>query len=80
MELSVGGFTLYRIFKRECGMSLSKYLLFYRIEQAREMLCHTNLSVKNIAYSVGFRDQLYFSRFFSKINGLSPLAYRKQYK
>ncbi len=42
-----------------------------------ELLRHTGLSVAEISESVGFDDQLYFSRIFRKKLGVSPSEYRK---
>jgi len=44
--------------------------------EARRALLFSNLSVAEIAYSVGFADPSYFSRFFSRHVGRSPKAYR----
>jgi AraC family transcriptional activator of pobA len=44
--------------------------------EARRALLFSNLSVAKIAYSVGFSDPGYFSRFFSRHVGTSPKGYR----
>ena len=53
------------------------YLNHFRIEQAKELLCQTELSIKNISIDVGFSDEFYFSRLFKKSVGVSPQHYRK---
>jgi AraC-like DNA-binding protein len=54
----------------------------YQIQQkmfsARNMLANTNLSVKEIAASLGYEDQHYFSFMFKKRCGMSPTQYRKK--
>ena len=54
----------------------------YQIQQkmfsARNMLGNTNLSVKEIAASLGYEDQHYFSFMFKKRCGMSPTQYRKK--
>ena len=40
-------------------------------------LRETAQTIEQIAYSLGFRDPAYFSRFFSRLSGMSPGAYRK---
>ncbi|MFC5530488.1 AraC family transcriptional regulator [Cohnella yongneupensis] len=66
---------LYRLFKQATGMSVSVYLLAYRIERACELLKTVGWSVKSIAYSVGFNDPLYFSKVFKRATSYTPSAY-----
>ena len=44
--------------------------------EARRALTYTSMSVSQIAYALGFADAAYFSRFFSKREGVSPIAFR----
>lgn len=67
-------------FKREVGRSFRDYLAEIRIDNAKRLLKYSALSVREIAFSVGFSDQNYFSGVFKKITGKSPLAYRKNAK
>jgi AraC family transcriptional activator of pobA len=45
--------------------------------EARRSLLYSNFSIAEIAYSVGFEDPAYFSRFFHRQVGISPRSYRK---
>jgi AraC-like DNA-binding protein len=47
------------------------------LQEAKMQLKYTNLSIGEIAFRLGFKDLSYFSRFFKKATGLSPLEYRK---
>ena len=76
-NLSISHFT--HRFKAVTGKSLKEYVAYIRVEKAKELLYNTNLSVKEIAESVGYSDQNYFSRIFKKYSGESPLGYRKKY-
>ncbi|MBO7170394.1 MAG: helix-turn-helix domain-containing protein [Clostridia bacterium] len=69
---------LARRFARRYGISPKAYLLEKRIAAAQRLLCETDASILEVANSVGYDDQLYFSRIFKKKTGLSPLAYKKQ--
>lgn len=44
--------------------------------EAQRLLLYSNLSITQIAYSVGFEDPAYFSRFFTRHIGQPPRAYR----
>ena len=47
-----------------------------KIEKACELLHSTNQTVKEIAYQVGYENQLEFSKMFKKHTGKSPTEYR----
>lgn len=68
---------LSRIFKQETGLSPVTYLLKLRIEKSRQLLRERpELSVEQVAASVGLTDALYFSRQFKRFCEQSPTAYR----
>ena len=48
--------------------------------EAKRLLVFTNLSVKEIAYELGYSDHTYFSRLFSKLEDQSPSEFRDQHK
>lgn len=64
-------------FKELTGISPWKYILSLKVERARELILQEKLSIGAIAESLGFEDQLYFSRLFRKHTGLSPRKYRQ---
>ena len=68
---------LFRSFQNYMRKSPKEYLTEYRIKQACHLLKETGLSVSAIAYSVGFENNLYFSKAFKKQKGMSPSEYRK---
>ncbi len=70
---------LYRLFKEATGLSISGYLNAYRIRRACELLQTSGLSVKSIAYSVGYKDQLYFSKRFKEATSHTPSEYATLY-
>lgn len=61
---------LYRKIKAASGQSTVQYIRSYRLKRGKELLKHTNLSVTEVAYQVGFSDPAYFSRMFSRAFGL----------
>lgn len=49
------------------------------ILEAKRLLAHTVLTIKEIGYSLGYEDDAYFIRLFTKQTGISPQQFRKQY-
>lgn len=68
---------LFRLFKKDTGMSVLDYINKCRIDKAVIMLLDTHISIKDVAHSVGFSDQMYFSKVFKKIKGTTPTQYRQ---
>lgn len=69
---------LSRIFKKETGVTPVTYLLKLRIDKSRQLLRERpELSIEQIASSVGLTDPLYFSRQFRRFHGETPSEYRK---
>ncbi|MDR6489182.1 AraC-like DNA-binding protein [Chryseobacterium vietnamense] len=48
--------------------------------EAKRLLVFTNLSVKEVAYELGYSDHTYFSRLFSKLEEQSPSQFRNQHQ
>lgn len=70
---------LFRSFQNYMRKSPKEYLTEYRIRQACRLLRETDLSVSAIAYSVGFENNLYFSKAFRKQKDTSPSDYRRSH-
>jgi len=69
---------LRNLFVKYTGMSTKKYLDSYRMERAVKLLDIKDISVGIVASSVGYTDQLSFSKVFKKHFGMSPSEYRKR--
>lgn len=70
---------LSRVFKKKTGLSPVSFLLRLRLDRAKLMLRERpELTVGQVAASVGLQDALYFSKQFKKQHGLSPVAYRQE--
>jgi two-component system response regulator YesN len=76
-EEGVSPYHLSRLFKAETGVNYIDFLTARRMEKARALLGNPRLSLKQIAFEVGYRDPNYFSRVFRKATGLSPREYRR---
>jgi len=67
-----------RKFNSYTGKTIPQYLTMLRINDAKILLKSSNLSVTQIALSVGYDDSNYFSGIFKKEVGVSPKEYRNK--
>ncbi|WP_028612666.1 helix-turn-helix domain-containing protein [Paenibacillus harenae] len=65
-------------FKRFMDKSPSAYITQLRINRAKELLLASAHNIREVAQSVGYRDEFYFSRRFKESTGYPPTAYLKQ--
>lgn len=64
-------------FKKETGYNFSDYLINIRIQNAKQLLIHTDMDIYDIAQKIGYTDRKHFSKVFKKICGMTPTEYRK---
>ena len=69
---------LLRLFKQAYGCTIKKYVTDKRMDLASELLLGTDLSVRSVAYSCGFADEIHFMKIFKKEKGISALQFRKK--
>jgi len=69
---------LFRLFKSNIGESPLLYFNTMKIKRAAELLRHTLMSVKEIAFSLGYEEPAYFATQFRNTMGVSPREYRKK--
>ena len=75
-ELKITQVHLNRICQAVKGKTAQQIVQAHTIRKAHNYLLYTSLSVAEIAYELQFVDPGYFTRFFRKQTGLSPVAYR----
>ncbi|WHZ18940.1 MAG: hypothetical protein OJF55_001089 [Rhodanobacteraceae bacterium] len=75
-HLSVSEFS--RVFRREHGRTFERFLLEFRVGQARELLVTSRLSIMQLAHATGFNDSSYFARVFKRLVGMSASDWRKR--
>ncbi len=64
--------------KNTTGYSVSYHLQQRVILEAKRLLVHSDQSVKEIAAALGYDDYPYFSRLFTKVTGITALAFRNK--
>jgi AraC family transcriptional regulator of arabinose operon len=69
---------LSHLFKNEIGINVKNYRLDCRLRVAAEMLVSTDMPIKEIAYTTGYRHTSSFARAFKAHFGFSPACYRKE--
>lgn len=77
--LGVSRVSLYRCFEAGYGVPPSRYLIDLRLEKACRLLEQGDYPIKQVAYSVGIPDSLYFSKLFRKKKRCSPHEWRERY-
>ncbi|WP_222429871.1 AraC family transcriptional regulator [Paenibacillus cremeus] len=68
------------LFRRALGQPPAQYVRSYRIRLAKELLLQTSWPVGEISQRVGYGELSEFSRAFRHASGLSPQAYRQQWR
>jgi len=58
------------------GHSVSHHIQQRVMLEAKRQLFHSNLSLKEIAATLGYDDYTYFSRLFTKVTGMPPMSFR----
>lgn len=75
-KFHINAMYLGQLFKKNSGVSFSKYLNDFRISKAKQQLLQTNLTIAQIGENVGYDNQAYFYRMFKTVEGISPKEYR----
>lgn len=76
--LNVSSSHLSRVFKNDTGMNLVNYLNRIRIEKAKQILKkNEDISIKHIAYEMGFNNYNHFFSTFKSMTGMSPQEYQE---
>jgi len=78
-RLALSPKSLTKNFQRVGALSPSDLIKNRILLEAKRQLIYTDISVKEIAYDLGYNDAAYFSRFFTKAESKSPLQFRKEH-
>lgn len=77
-KLNISTSYLNECVKHTTGHSVSHHIQQRIILEAKRLLYHSNKSVKEIAFDLGYDDYPYFSRLFAKVTGMTALAFRNK--
>lgn len=75
-KLNISAGHLSEVVKMQSGKPAIKHIHERLVLEARRLLFHTNKSLKEIAFDLGFSDASYFNRFFKRETELTPAKYR----
>lgn len=79
-ELRISKYRLCRDFSTHIGMPPVQYLNQVRLREARQLLCTTDLTIREVGISVGIENTTHFINLFKKNTGITPLQFRQNYK
>lgn len=65
-----------RLFRQKMNMTLHAFIVKRKIAQSCELFLHTNNSIEEVAYRMGFSDRYHFSRVFKSVTGTTPAVYK----
>lgn len=78
LKVSLSPAHLQRLFKQQTGTQLGSLVAERRLQKAAELLTISNLSIKEIAHTVGYRHHSSFVRAFQRRFSQAPKHYRRQ--
>ena len=67
-----------RLFKQSMGLTPHQYVICRRVERAKELLRNRELSIAEVAYSVGFANQSHLNRHLKRLLGVTPRHIRQE--
>lgn len=79
-KLNLSPKRLNQILKQKTGKTINQTLQERTLTEAKHLLFVGEKGIKEIAYTLGFQDASYFSRFFKKMTKLSPEEFRSAIK
>lgn len=65
------------IIKEKSGYTALQWIIQLVISNARQMLVHSDLSIKEVAIRFNFPSQSFFGKYFKQYVGMSPKEYRR---
>ena len=66
------------LFKRSTGYAPHQYVIRCRVERAKKLLLQEDLTIADVAYSLGFTHQSHLNRHFKRLVRVTPKVFRQQ--
>ncbi len=66
-----------RAFKASFGLAPHAFVMGRRVERAKELILDSGLPLSEVALACGFSDQSHLTRLFSRVEGVTPAAWRR---
>jgi len=71
---------LSKLFSEKTGMTLEKYIILIKIEKIKELIIYDQLTLSEIAYTLGYSSVQYLSNQFKEVTGLTVSDYKSHGK
>ena len=78
-QLAISPRYLTDLLKQETGKTALEHIHIFLVDEAKNLLISSNNTVAETAYQLGFENPPYFSRFFKKEVGLTPVEYKDRF-
>lgn len=79
-RLSITPKYLNEVIKGSLGYTAKEFILDRIVIEAKRLLIHSDMTSKQIAYELGFKEAVHFSTFFKKATGLAPIEFKEAKK
>lgn len=77
LHVSLSDSHLSKLFRTKTGASPLDYFINLKMQEAVRLLTNQSLRIKEVAFTLGYKDPYYFTRLFTKHFGSSPLSFLK---
>jgi AraC-like DNA-binding protein len=75
-QLTTDYSSLSQLFSHKEGITIEQYYIAQKIERVKELIVYDELSVKEIAFQLGYSSVAYLSNQFKKVTGLTPTHFK----
>jgi len=78
-QLNISESYLNEVLKKTTGFTVTYWIQWQIILEAKRLLCFSKLNIKEIAHALGYDDHTYFSKLFKQNTQTTPIAFRDSY-